>query len=245
MPTLSEVFSKQRFNYYRAPVNPLDKYTIVSTYYKPIRACKATITPGNFFVPAIEKDDDIALLVVGSSSWWREIDEEQPPVEIPVPSVHVAESIVNDFCNGLVGCNMNDKMPGFFLVPGPGNMIQATDFSKVDYEVLKVAIKKEYSKEISLARERQKGWFQELILIADVSWARTNGNPLSVSDDSRMAAEKLGIKNKPWMQDFVSYELTACPACGQLRNPNFPVCGNCKAVVDRAKFDALGLKYAS
>lgn len=241
--TIADVFAKTRFNPVRAPVNPLDKHTIVSVYCKPVPAVKCTITPGYFYVPAA-KDDDIALLVVGTSSWFKEIDPEQPPVEIPVPSGTVANSIIDDFCNGLVGCNMNDKMPGFFKVPGPANMVQATEFKDSDYALLKATIKKEFAAEINAARIRQKAWFEELIQIADVSWARTNGNPLSVSDDSRLAAEKLGRKNKPWMQDFVSYAMVACPACGALRNEAFPICGSCKTVVDPKKFAELGLQVA-
>src|SRR6188474_446560 len=101
----------------RAQVNPMDKSTVVSIYPKQITEFKATIQPNTFVVPAgtFEKP---GVLVVGPSSWWREVDEEQPLLEIPVSSIQIAYSIVTDYMNGLLGCNMNDQMPGMFYIPG-------------------------------------------------------------------------------------------------------------------------------
>ena len=105
----------------RAPVNPMDKSTIVSILPKFISERKATIQPGTFEITpgSFEKP---ALLVVGPSSWWREIDENQPLLEIPVSSIQVADSVVKDYCNGLLACNMSDMMPGLFYLPGEYNL---------------------------------------------------------------------------------------------------------------------------
>jgi hypothetical protein len=99
----------------RAQINPLDKSTIVSIYPKPIYEVKHTIQPGTFRIEAGSYEKP-ALLVVGPSSWWRELDEEQPLLEIPVSSVQIAESVVKDYANGLLDCNMADVMPGLLLV---------------------------------------------------------------------------------------------------------------------------------
>ncbi len=81
--------------------------------------------------------------------------------------------------------------------------------------------------------------------IADILWARTNGNPLAISDDSRLAAEKLGLTSqKNWMGDFRARELTNCKACGHMINPVYPVCPNCKNVIDEEKAKSLNLKFA-
>src|SRR5258708_2992817 len=109
-----------------APVNPLDKCTIVSIYPREIRETKPTIQPGKFHILAgsIKKP---SILIVGPSSWWKEIDEEQPLLEIPNSSIQVADSIVKDYCNGLLGCNMGESMPGIFWVPGAWNLTQVKE----------------------------------------------------------------------------------------------------------------------
>ena len=101
----------------RAPVNPLDKSTVVIILPKALYERKATIQPGVFELKPGTFENP-AILVVGTSSWWREVDENQPLLEIPVSSIQVADSIVRDYCNGLLACNMATQMPGLFYVPG-------------------------------------------------------------------------------------------------------------------------------
>lgn len=213
----------------RAPVNPLDKATIISIYPKPFYSEKPTMQPGRFNIPAGSYDKP-SVYVVGPSSWWREIDVNQPLLEIPTSSILMAESIVTDYCNGILGCDMGDAMPGLFTLPG-------------EFTVDKV--KKDHQNLLNRARDRQINWFKELIKIADVSWARTNGNPLAVDNSMRLAAQELGLKEKAWLQDFNTLELKNCPACGFLRNNSFPVCANCKTILDKEKFEKLGLKLTA
>ena len=101
----------------RAPVNPMDKSTVVSILPKQIYERKITIQPGVFEIKPGTFENP-AILVVGPSSWWREVDIEQPLLEIPVSSIQVADSIVTDYCNGLLACNMDTLMPGLFYLPG-------------------------------------------------------------------------------------------------------------------------------
>lgn len=211
----------------RAPVNPLDKSTIVSILPKFISERKVTIQPGIFeLLPGTYEKPSI--LIVGPSSWWREIDEQQPLLEIPVSSIQIADSVVRDYCNGLLGCNMGDQMPGLFYIPG---------------EETVESLKKNHKPLLDQALARQKKWYLELIRIADILWSRTNGNPLSISDDARLACRELNIETKPWLGDLRTSELVRCAACGSLRNPLFPVCPTCKSV-DKDKAKELGIVFA-
>jgi hypothetical protein len=212
----------------RAPVNPMDKATVVSIFPKKLNEIKHTIEPGRFIVESGTFDKP-AILVVGPSSWWKEIDDEQPLLEIPNSSIQVADSIVRDYCNGMLACNMADSMPGLFWIPG--------EFTVLD-------IQTKHKPLLIKANENQMRYFQALTKLADSLWARTNGNPLTISDDMRMAAKYLNLGSKDWMKDFTMSSKTSCPACGSPRDAAFPVCPNCKAIIDHDKAKTLGLKFA-
>lgn len=211
----------------RAPVNPLDKSTVVSIYPKEIDEVKHTIQPGRFIVPPGSYDKP-STLVVGPSSWWKEVDEHQPLLEIPVSSIQIADSIIKDYCNGLLACDMANSMPGIFYIPG--------DLKVID-------LVKSYKHELDKALIRQRNWYSQLIKFADALWARSNGNPLTISDDMRLAAKELNLQTKDWMKDFQMVDMVRCIACGSLRNPMFPVCPTCKAISDPIKAKELGLEF--
>lgn len=222
-------------NVTRMPVNPMDRATIVSIYPEPIIEVKPTIYPGYFEIRAVTEPDDFDLLVVGPSSWWKEMEDGQPFLEIPCSSIQVADSVIKDYVNGALGCDMSETMPGLFFIPG--------EWDKVNIYGYKDSHGKTFSDLLARAQVKQKNWFMELVRIADIMWARTNGNPLSISRNARLAAEKLGLQ-KNWMQDFKSIELSNCPACGSMINLNFPVCSNCKNVINKEKATELGLIFA-
>lgn len=209
----------------RAPVNPMDQSTIVSIYPKDIIEIKHTIQPGVFIIPAGSFDKP-SLLTVGPSSWWKEIDEEQPLLEIPHGSNVVADSIVKDYCNGLLGVTMGSAMPGLFYIPG-------------EYDELTLK-----TKQMSLliqANERQKNYYNNLVNMANSMWARTNGNPLVISEDMRLAAKELGKLTLDWMSATIETENIRCVACGAMRNPLYPICGSCHTVVDKERAMELGI----
>jgi len=216
----------------RMPKNELDKSTVFSIFPKDIGPeRKPTLEPGIFELKAGSPEKP-SFLVVSSSSWWREIDIDQPLLEIPVSSVQIAESIVRDYANGILMCDMGETMPGLFFVPG----VITVDELKTKYKNI-----------LDQAIRRQNNWFRALVRLADSFWARTNGNPLAINDDSRLAAKMLKIEDRPWLMDFKmeNVQMMSCPACGTIRNNAFPVCGNCKTVIDVEKFQKLGLKFAS
>lgn len=197
----------------RQPVNPIDKSTIVSIYPKQIDEVKHTIEPGRFSISPGSVEVP-ALLVVGPSSWWREIDEEQPLLEIPVSSIQIADSVVKDYCNGILACNMGDSMPGLFYVPGEHDI---------------ASINKNYKSQLEVAKVKQNKFYSNLVMLADMLWARSSGNPLAIGDDMRMAAKQLNLSGtKDWMKDFTMVDMVRCKACGALKNPQYPICATCR-----------------
>lgn len=222
-PLLSDV----RRRTIRAPVNPMDKSTVVSIFPKFISERKCTIQPGIFEIQPGTYERP-AVLVVGPSSWWKEIDENQPLLEIPHSSVQIADSVVRDYCNGLVACDMADNMPGLFYLPG---------------EWTADKLKKEKQGELHTANVKQKNWFTALVRMADALWSRSNGNPLTISDEMKLAARELNLINKEWLKDSQTMELVRCAACGSLKNPLYPICSNCKAITDKDKAKELGLVF--
>lgn len=222
-------FSNNRMTI-KAPVNPLDKTSIISIFPKKMAPeHKPTIQPGTFQIP-YGTFADPGILIVGPSSWWKETDEGQPLLEIPHSSITVAHSVVRDFSVGLLGCDMADKRPGIFYIPG--SITKQDLLKKVEYLAL-----------LEQANTRQRNWFSELVRIADTLWARTSGNPLTISDDMKIAAQQLGL-DKPWIKDFQSMAMVNCKWCGALKNPVYPVCPNCKAIDDPEKAKALGIMFA-
>lgn len=212
----------------RAPINPMDKCTLVSILPYKLVERKPTIFPGLFEIPAGDINNP-GILVVGPSSWWKEMGEKEPLLEIPVASFAVADSVVKDYCNSQLGANTTDRKPGIFFVTGERDAAY---------------IKKNHAKELEDAGRKQHDWYLALIKISDTMWARTQGNPLAISNDARHAAIALKLE-KPWLQDFKTMQMEQCPACGTLRQNQYPVCANCKTILDQKRFAELGLKVAS
>lgn len=198
----------------RSQKNPQDKCTIISIFPQEIKEFKYTIERGEFHIPKGTYDNP-AILVVGGSSWWKDYDVEQPLLEIPVSSIVLSESIVKDYCNGMLGCDMDTAMPGLFFVLGEQTIME---------------IKMRYRKKLEDVKVKQDNWFRILVKLADSLWARTNGNPLVIWDVMRLAAIELNLKDKAWIKDFTAQELIRCVFCGGMRNPQFPICPVCKAI---------------
>jgi hypothetical protein len=211
----------------RAPVNPLDVSTIVSIYPVEIDETKPTIQPGRFIIPPGTFENP-AVLVVLPSSWWRDIDEDQPLLELPVSSIAVADSVVKDYCQGILGSDPVGR-PGLFYVPGAHTSAE---------------IKKSFPHELKAANDRQRVYYGNLIKLADSLWARSNGNPQAISDGMRLAAREMGQGTREWMKNQQMMETARCKACGGLRNPEYPICPNCKAI-DETHPLADKIKFAS
>lgn len=212
----------------KMPPNPMDKSTVVSVFPRDVGDFKWSLDPSYYFIEAAPRDS-FSFVIIGPASWWKEIDEEQPPVEIVHNSFQVAQSFVNDYIRGMRACNMSDRTPGMFTVPGAYN---------------RKSIEEKFGDKIRDAHQRQRNWYQELVRQADILWSRTNGNPLAIDDYARLAAESLGMKDKPWMQDFKTIEMKPCKACGEMINYQYPVCRHCKAIIDPEKAKAMQIQFA-
>lgn len=225
----------------RAPINELDKSTIISIFNKDIAPeKKPTIQPGIFQIPRGTFKDP-GILIVGGSSWWKETDDGMPLLEIPHSSIQVAHSVVSDWMRGILACDMGDSRPGVFYIPG------FPELDKKTGALLPGALKKflgtpEAVALLEQANIRQNNWFAALVKMGDILWARTNGNPLSVSDDMKLAAKELGY-DKAWVRDFQHVAMVNCIACGALKNPAYPVCGSCRAI-DHNHPEAKNIKFA-
>jgi hypothetical protein len=210
----------------RAQVNPMDRCTLVSIFPKEINEEKVTLYPGKFKIPAGTFENP-AVLTIGSSSWWKDYDFEQPLLEIVNSSIQIADSIIKDYCNGMLGFS-GESMPGLFFVLG-----EHTTFD----------IKTKYRAKLEEMKDKQNNWYHVLVKLADSLWARTAGNPLAIWDEMRLAARSLNLNEKPWLKDYYLIEKIPCKACGTLKNPSYPVCQVCKAV-DLSHPDAKDLKFS-
>ena len=206
--------------------NPMDVCTIVSVYPKKIVEVKHTIEPGKFEIEPGSLENP-AILHVNTSSWWKNFDE-QPRLEIPVSSVSIAESIIRDWCNGMLACDMSTAMPGLFFALGKLSQFQ---------------VKEQYKNDLIAVNEKQNNWFKALVRIADSLWARSNGNPLTISDEMRLAAKSLNHNDKAWLLDFKTEEMIKCMGCGSLKNPTFPICAVCR-LIDQNHPEAKNFKFA-
>lgn len=212
----------------RSVRNPMDKATVVSVFPKEINETKETIQPGKFHVPKGSYENP-AVIIVGPSSWWRDIDIEQPMLEIPVSATQIAQSLIVDYCNGMLGCDMGSAMPGLFFMPGEFNQLE---------------VMTKYKLKLAETRNKQENWYRILVKIADSLWSRSNGNPLVIWDEMRLAARELALDNKPWLKDYQAVEMVRCFACGTLKHPAYPVCLTCR-VVDPNHPMAKELKFVS
>ena len=228
----------------RAPKNKLDVSTIVSILPFRVIEKKPTLQPS---IWVIEKSEpgDFSILVVDGASWWKHLEPNQPLLEIPVSSMRLAKSIIEDYCNSFIGANVGEQVPGMFYIPGKYTKETIKKFVVTDESVqeeMNYPVGTTFEQLLTLARVKQENWYRTLVGMADVDWARTNGNPRSISDLSRLAGQHLKL-TKPWMQDFQAFQLDACPACGQLTNLVYPVCRHCKAIINPAKAKELNLSF--
>lgn len=225
---MATVFDHLQRRTIRAEVNPFDKTTIVSIAPFDIEETILTIQPGKFFIPKGTLAEP-SLTVIGPSSWWKETDPDQPLLEIVVSSVIVGRALVEDYINSMNGVTLGVVQPGVFHVPGEITSVKE--------------IKAKYGHVLARMDTFQKAWYQFLIKQADSMWARSNQNPLAIDDQSRMAAKLLQL-DKPWIKDFQSIQNVSCIACGNLRNPQFPICPHCRMIVDKELAVKLGISAA-
>lgn len=205
-------------NYVKLPKSnrsQYDKSTIVSIFPVDIEETKPTIQPALFKIPAGSIKSP-SVVTVGSASWWKLFTDQQPPLEIVCSSVEVAHSIIFDYCNGLPECDLESKTPGLFFIPG----------REMGVEEVKI----KFAVKLREVEAKQKAWYAALVNRADADWSRSNGNPLTIWELMRVAARDLGHLDKPWLANTMALGKVKCFACGNLRDPEYPICPTCKTI---------------
>ena len=238
MPLPEFVKANQRIK--RRPVNPADKSTIVSIYPRPIDEVKHTIFPGRFIIPAAKKDD-FELLVIGSSSYFKEIDPDQPMLEVVQFSSDVAKAVIDDYCQAKLAVKRSEMSPGLFWIHGGYNKTTILKYQSEPAEGEMIG--KSFKDLLAEAQKKQRSWFIELVKLGDINFSTSNGHPMSVSDEMRMACKELGF-DRPWMGLVKDITKEPCRACGWLIDPAYPVCPNCKNVINHDRAKELNLKFA-
>lgn len=215
------------------PRNPLDKSTIVSLFPKEIIEFKPTIFPGKFIIPAAERDSFSLLTVEGASWYMPSAVERMPPMEIQVNSVELAKSIVNDYLSSIY-LGDSTRGPGLFYVLGKHDKKSILGYSDP-------VTKQTFGDMLEVSKAKQKRWFLALIDASDRDWSKYGGSPLAILEDAKIAAELLGMGDKPWMANIQASNLSPCPACGEMINLNYPVCKHCHNIVNAGKAKELGI----
>lgn len=197
----------------RAIPNPLDKSTIVSIYPKDWEDTKETTQPSLFKIKGGTFDEP-GLTLIKAATYTQDVDSEKPLQEIPISSIQMCESIIRDYCIGLLGASVGTAQPGLFFVPG---------------EISVKDVKTKYTFDLIKAKERQDQWFDNLIKLADSLWSRGGQNPLMIWGEMKFAAEQLHV-DRDWVKNYQHNEKVKCFACGSLRNPDYPICPTCKNI---------------
>lgn len=210
--------------------NPLDVCTFISIYPMTFTEKKAMV-PEWYTIEAGSEKSPSFQIVTGASAWAERMSG-QPMLEIPISSISVAESVIRDWMVGIIEVMLGAAQPGVFFLPGSWDM----DKLRADKDALQV-----FNHVVAM----QRAWFMKLIGMGDALWARSNGNPLVVSELMRIAASHMQMEEKPWMKNFTATRMANCPACGTMVMPGFPVCNNCKIIVDPEGFKKLGLGFAT
>jgi len=205
-----------------AELDPRTASTVISFVPFEIFEEKPGIYPGTFRVPASDGKTP-QLLVVGESVTYVYVPGSEPPrsLEVKTPSYEIARSIVQDYHDAQLGVNL-ERGPALFWTFGVLTPREVP---------LKLAT------ETKVALQRQQGWLQQLVMLADDDWEKIRQH-LAITDMQRFAARALGLE-RPWLIPPRPAEVKACPACGTSVIPDAVICATCKCVVDSEKYKAL------
>lgn len=181
------------------------------------------VFPGSYTIPA-SLDNIPEILHVDDGKEHRYVFDGKG-VTIPVSGTELANSFVNDYVASQLAYN-EEGHPGIFWVEGFVNQSDLNGRLK---------------QKLNDIKDKQYIWFKRLVTIADDDWQRYHQYK-SISDIQRSAARYLNL-DRDWI-DVISDSLATCPACGSNVRKGFPICANCKAVLDveaakKIKFSAV------
>lgn len=204
--------------------------TVVSLLPFELKEDKPMMLPSTFTVPAASEDGHkLGILHVKEGIHYIPnplIDEGKPGSSIKqiTTPAEMARSICEDYNNAHVALD-EDAAPGLFWVPGK--------LSQKDIE-------KFYKKKLESNRKRQKNWFYNLCMMADSDWEK-NHDMRAVSDLQRAAARSLGL-NKEWVE-FRYEPMVKCPYCNSNVSPEASICGSCKEIINKDKYEATKMSF--
>jgi hypothetical protein len=186
-------------------LNP-NEYTIKAA---PPQGLSLTIIPNNVFY----------LVNPDPLSEAKEIRH----IKVPVSAVEVAQAIINDYVNALLGAVPPDAVPGLFVVQG-------------DWQDKKEFISKHIS-EMTTYRTAQNAWFKNLVDIADDVWQKSK-SPLGISDLERSACRELGFA-RDWLNPLPNEQIEKCPVCKNAINLGALKCAVCGHILDKKAYDMV------
>jgi hypothetical protein len=120
----------------------------------------------------------------------------------PVPAAAVADNLVNSWTKGRVG-----SADGL----GPGVLVCAGTVPQ--------------PAEIAEAKARQTNYFRSLVNDADIKF--TKEGAVNITDDHRLAAKWMGVKDRKWAQPMIPKSLVQCPACREEVYSEAILCKHC------------------
>ena len=202
--------------------------TIISLLPFDLCEVKPGLNPNEFTINAME-DDKIGLTIIPNNVFYLInadplADEKNVRnVKVPIPSIELAQSIINDYISSLLGVSVPDAVPGLIAVSG--NHIDKKETAT------------RFLKEIVTFRSYQNNWFKNLVDIADDSWAKTH-SPLGISDLQRSGAKSLGLK-RDWINPIASELANICPICKSVINVGSLKCTVCNTVLNKIEYDKV------
>ena len=196
--------------------------TIISLFPGPIKETKPGLIPDTFEIPESDGKTPEILHVTEVNSALYIGDGKTFMLTHTVKEI--ADSIVNDFCNGFIEADDEHK-PAIFWVLGKHS---------------KETVPIQFKKEIAEAVRKQRAWLQKLVTSADDDFQK-HGQHRGISDLQRKAAMILGLTNKPWYISPEPTVYTKCPACSTMVDEASAICHNCKYTINAEKAMQLGL----
>jgi len=196
------------------------KATVISLFPLPITEQKPGLYPGYFVIPAAPIGG-LSWLVVGDAVYYTETKNEQIHAMRTAYDV-LAESIVHDFMTSHIGRIVGSAEPGLFWVPG-------AFYSEVQIREL-------FGIMVDEAEQKQNKWFEELVKIADDTYARTQRHT-SVSNLQRLAAQRINAQ-RPWVIRTGDSRNT-CMYCKAEVPFGAIKCPNCREVLDVVAYKEL------
>ena len=195
-----------------------DVSTVVSILPITITESKPGLIPGIFTFPAVEEGDFFLLPIIRCHHPVY-LDESRPSLLVPDPSDEVAKSIVDDYKQASLLFESDIMEPGLGWVTGRyENSIEDKDRFKEDH-----------IDTLRQIHKLQAHWFEALVKMADDSWSE-NHQHNHISDLSRIAAVRLGLKEKDWLvREQVEKAQSKCRFCFTIIHPEAVICSSCHA----------------